>query len=110
MGEEGEDFLVLLECGIVHLNGEGVVIEFHERGEGVAVPQVDRVHAVVDEHVEIVYPLLLVIEPREELWRVRILIDHASGQEIRLLHADTSATEHHLRCVGDLLREVHDAF
>ena len=61
------------------------------------VPEVEGVHTVVDEHVEIFHPPLLIVEPGEVLRRVGIFVDMASRQDEGLLHADARAAEHHLR-------------
>ena len=97
LGEEAVHLLVLLERLVVDLDGEGIVLQADERSEGMPVPEVEGVHTVVDEHVEIFHPPLLIVEPGEVLRRVGIFVDMASRQDEGLLHADARAAEHHLR-------------
>ena len=61
------------------------------------VPQIQRVHLVLNHHVEIFNPFGLVVEPREVLWCIGILIDRMTWQVHRLLQTDTRATHHHTR-------------
>ena len=97
VGEEGEHLLVFPECLLVHLKGEGIVFQPHERGEGMPVPQVEGVHLVVYQHVEIVEPLPLIVKPREVFGRVGIFIHLMAGPVERLLQTDAGPTQHHLR-------------
>ena len=125
-GEEAVHLLVLLEGCVVDLHGEGVIRKLDERREGVPVPEVEGVHAVVHQHVEVFHPTLLVIEPGEVLGGVGVFIDMSAGQDEGLLHADARASQHHLRgilgaafgqvelalveeSVGDVHRAVDDA-
>ena len=101
--EEREHLLVLAEGLLVHLHGEGVILELHERGKGVPVPQIDRIHAVLYEHIEVLHPQLLVVEPGEILGRIGVLIDRATGQVVGLLHTDTRTAQDHL---GGILEMV----
>ena len=94
--EECEDFLVLLECSIVNLNCVRIVWQFYQRSKRMTVPKIYRVHAVFYKHVKIFNPMLLVVEPREEFWCVRIFIHHAAWQQIWFLNTNTSAAKHHL--------------
>ena len=101
MCQKREDVLVLLERLLIDFQGEGVVFEFDQRGKGVAVPQVQRVVLVLDHHVKILHPLLLVVEPREVLWRIGILINGMSRQIDGLLQSDARTAHHHLRSLGN---------
>ena len=98
VGKEREDFLVLLERLLVHLQGEGIVLQLHQRGKGMTVPQVQRVVFVLHHHVEVFHPLLLVVEPREVLRGVRVFINTMTRQIDRLLQSDAGASHHHLGC------------
>jgi len=59
----------------------------------VAVPQVKRVHPVLDEEVKILKPEGLVVEPWKQLRRVWVLIDSTARQDVGLLHPDTGAAK-----------------
>ena len=98
--EEVVHLLVLTERGTVNLHSERIILQAHEGGKRMAVPEIERVHLVVDEHVEVTRPQRLVIEPREVLRGVRILIDLMAGQVSRLLQADTRAAQHHAGVLG----------
>ena len=98
------DLLVLAEGLLIHFYGKGIILQSHKRGKGVSVPQIDRVHAILDQHIEILHPQLLIVEPREGLGRVGILIDRASGQVVGLLHTDAGAAQHHLGGILKMLR------
>ena len=69
-----------------------------------AIPQVERVHLVLHQHVEILHPLGLVVKPREVLRSIGILIDAVSWQVDRLLQSDTCAAHHH---IGLFCRRLH---
>ena len=106
MSQERKNLLVLFECLLVHLKCKRIVLQLHQRGKGMSVPEIQRVHLVLYHHVQILHPLLLVVEPREVLWRIRILIDGMTWQINRLLQSDTCATHHHLRCFLAIKRLV----
>ena len=95
MSQERKNLLVLFECLLVHLKCKRIVLQLHQRGKGMSVPEIQRVHLVLYHHVQILHPLLLVVEPREVLWRIRILIDGMTWQINRLLQSNTCATHHH---------------
>ena len=104
MGQERENFLVQTEGLLINLHGKGVILQPHERGKGVSVPQIDRVHAILDQHIEVLHPQLLIIEPREGLGRVGIFVDRAPGQVVGLLHTDAGASQHHLGGILEVRR------
>ena len=66
-----------------------------------AVPQEHGVHVVCCEHVEIFYPQLLVVEPREVLWCVRIFVNFVPWQVDCLLKAHACSAYFHFGCVND---------
>ena len=86
INEEREHILILLHGGIVNLWCERIVIQFHQRGKGMTVPQVHRVHIIGGQHVEIFNPKGFVVEPREVLGRIRIFVDPMPRQINRLLN------------------------
>ena len=79
VGQEREYLLVFLEGFLIDLKCKGIVFQFDERCKRVTVPQVEGVHLVLYQHIEIFRPLLFVVEPREVLWRIGIFIDLMSG-------------------------------
>ena len=95
MSEERKDFLVLLESLLVHFQGKGIVLELYQRCKRMSVPQVQRVHLVLHHHIQILHPLLLVVEPREVLWCIGVFIDSMTWQINCLLQSDTCTTHHH---------------
>ena len=99
--QEAEHILILLHGGIVNLRGERIVIQFHQRGKGMTVPQIHRVHIVGGQHVEIFNPKGFVVEPREVLRRIRIFVDPMPRQINRLLQSHTGTAKHHLGSFGD---------
>ena len=100
-GDEVVHLLVLTVGLLVHLEGEGIVLEPDERGEGVAVPEVERVELALHHHVEVAQPRRLVVEPGEVLPCVGIFVDGMSGQVDGLLQSDARAAHHHLRCFAN---------
>ena len=101
LGEKGEHFLVFREGGAIDFDSERIVFQSHQRRKRMSVPQIQRVHPVVDEHVEVPYPQLFIVEPREILGCIRILIDPMPGQIGCLLKSHTSPTKHHFGCIAD---------
>ena len=95
MSQEREYFLVLLEGLLVHFQGKRIILQLHQRCEGVTVPEVERVHLVLHQHVEVFYPLCFVVEPWEILWGIGILINCMPRQINSLLQSDAGATHHH---------------
>ena len=73
--QERKYFLVLLECLFIYFQSEGIVLQFHQRGKGMTIPQVERIVFVLYHHVEVFHPFRLVVEPREVLRRIGILVD-----------------------------------
>ena len=114
MGEKREHVNVLLESRVIDLQGEGIVLQLHQRGEGMTVPEVERVILVLYHHVQVLHPFLLVVEPREVLWRVRVFIDAMARQIDRFLQSDARAAHDHawrfldglLRCNRNILNEA----
>ena len=105
MGEKREHVNVLLESRVINLQGEGIVLQLHQRGEGMTVPEVERVILVLYHHVQVLHPFLLVVEPREVLWRVRVFIDAMPRQIDRFLQSDAGAAHDHAwRFLDGLLR------
>ena len=105
-GQEGEHFLVLLHGGVIHLRCEGIVVEFHQRSKGVAVPQKHGVHVVCGEHVKIFYPQFFVVEPWEVFRCIGIFVNLMPRQVISLLQSDAAASYFHLRSFGDVGADV----
>ncbi len=98
----GEDF-------VIHLNCLRVVRQAHERGERVAVPQVERVHPEVGKVVEVSGPARLVVEEREFLRRVGVFVNPSAGEIGGLLHANARAPQDKGGGVGDDLRTLRPA-
>ena len=71
-----------------------------------AVPQINGVHLVVYKHVEILNPLLLVVQPRKEFGRVGIFVNHSARQKIRFLNADARSAQNHLGSLTTICRKV----
>ena len=69
------------------------------------IPKVKRVHSVLDHHIEISQPHLLVVEPWEVLGSIGIFIDGTTRQELRLLHTNTRPAKHHLGSIGKVGRK-----
>ena len=101
INEEREHILILLHGGIVNLWCERIVVQFHQRGKGMTVPQVHRIHIIGGQHVEIFNPKGFVVEPREVLGRIRIFVDPMPRQINRLLQSHTGTAKHHLGSFGD---------
>ena len=101
LNEEREHILILLHRGIVHLGSKRIVVELHQRGKGMTVPEIHRIHIVGCQHVEVLDPEGFVVEPWEILRRVRVFIDPMAGQIDRLLQPHTGSAEHHLGGFGD---------
>ncbi len=99
--QEAKHLLILLHGGIVNLRGERIVIQFHQRGKGMTVPKIHRVHIVSGQHVKIFNPKGFVVEPREVLRRIRIFVYPMTGQIDRLLQSHTGTAKHHLGSLGD---------
>ena len=97
MCQERIDFFVFLKCFLVHLQGKGIVFQLHQRSKGMAVPQVQRIVLVLNHHIEILHPLLFVIEPREVLGCIGIFIDGMARQIYCFLQSDACAAHHHTR-------------
>ena len=105
MGEKREHVNVLLECRVIDFQGKGIVLQLHQRGKGMTVPEVERVILVLYHHVQVLHPFLLVVEPREVLWRVGVFIDAMPWQIDRLLQSDARAAHDHAwRFLDGLLR------
>ena len=100
-GEKREHLLVPGHRRIVHLGRKGIVVELHERCKGMPIPEIHRVHVVGRQHVQIPHPQVLVVEPREVLRGVGILVNLMARQIGGLLQAHARAAKHHLRCLGD---------
>ena len=66
-----------------------------------SVPQIYGIHIIGSQHIQILDPQVLIVEPREVLRGIGIFIDTMFGQDKRLLHTDTSTAHLHLRCIGD---------
>ena len=96
VSQEREDFLVLFERFLVHFQRKRIVFQFYQRRKRMTIPQIQRIHLVLHHHIQILHPLLFVVEPREVLWRVGIFIDCMPRQIDRLLKSDARATHHHL--------------
>ena len=84
---------VLLEYLRRNLKCVGIVVELYQRSKWMTVPDIERVHPVFDEKVEILSPILFVVEKGEQLGRVWILIDFPARQDRRLLHAKAGTAE-----------------
>jgi hypothetical protein len=67
-----------------------------------AVPQVERVEAVLGEEIEVLGPEGLVVEERERLRGIRVLVDAPPGQKVGLLHADARPAQDHDGRVGEV--------
>ena len=93
--EPAELLLIFLENIVRHFDRVGIILEPHERRERMAVPEIQRVHAVRREEIEILAPELLVVEPREQFRRVGILVNFSARQDERLLHPDARAAQGH---------------
>ena len=108
-GQEREHLFVLLESGLIHLESERIILQFDERSKRMTVPEIKRIHLVVYEHIKILNPLFLVIEPREILWGIRVFVNLMARQINGLLQANTGTTEHHFRCIYLFLRHIERA-
>ena len=95
----------------MYFGGKGIVFQLDKRGKRMAVPQINGIHIVARQHVEILNPEVFVVEPREILRRIRIFIHGASRQENGFLHSDAGSAQFHLGRIGDsgdaLQRPVH---
>ena len=103
--QEREHLFVLLESGLIHLESERIILQFDERSKRMTVPEIKRIHLVVYEHIKILDPLFLVIEPREVLRCIRVFVNLMARQINGLLQAYTGTTEHHFRRI--LLHQRH---
>ncbi len=70
------------------------------------VPQIQGIHAVFHQHIQIFYPLFLIIKPREALRRIGILIHPSSGQVFHFLNPYTTSAKHHFRSIRQLCRKL----
>ena len=104
-GQKREHLFVLLESGLIHLESERIILQFDERSKRMTVPEIKRIHLVVYEHIKILNPLFLVIEPREVLWGIRVFVNLMARQINGFLQTNTSTTEHHFRRI--LLHQRH---
>ena len=104
-GQEREHLFVLPEGSLIHFEGERIILQFDERSKRMTVPEIERIHLVVYEHIKILNPLFLVIEPREILWGIRVFVNLMTRQINGLLQANTGTTEHHFRRI--LLHQRH---
>jgi hypothetical protein len=97
-----EYLFILFKGGVVDLDGIGILGQTHERGEGVAIPEIEGVEPVVDHGVEVFGPKGLVIEPGEVLRRIWIFVRSATGEEGWFLETDAGTAEDHAGVVGKL--------
>ena len=108
-GQEREHLFVLLESGLIHFEGERIILQFDERSKRMTVPEIKRIHLVVYEHIEILDPLFLVIEPREILRCIRVFVNLMARQINGFLQAYAGTTEHHFRCIYLFQRHIERA-
>ena len=101
INEEREHILILLHGGIIYLWCERIIVQFHQRGKGMTVPKIHRIHIIGGQHVKIFNPKGFIVEPREVLGRIRIFVDPMTGQIDRLLQSHTGTAKHHLGSFGD---------
>ena len=92
--EPREQFPVLPQLVVGDLQRLGVVVESHERREGMPAPQVHDVRALGEQQVEQVDPGLAVVEPGEPLPIDRVLVHLARGLDRRLLQPDGRSPQH----------------
>ena len=108
-GQEREHLFVLPEGSLIHFEGERIILQFNERSKRMTIPEIERIHLVVYEHIEILDPLFLVIEPREVLRCIRVFVNLMTRQINGLLQTYTSTTEHHFRCIYLFQRHIERA-
>ena len=108
-GQEREHLFVLPEGSLIHFEGERIILQFDERSKRMTVPEIERIHLVVYEHIEILDPLFLVIEPREVLWGIRVFVNLMARQINGFLQAYAGTTEHHFRCIYLFQRHIERA-
>ncbi|CDA83391.1 unknown [Bacteroides sp. CAG:754] len=108
--KEREHLLIFLECFLVHFQCKRIIFQFHQRRKRVSVPEIQGIHTVGNQHIQVFNPLFLIIEPRETLGRIGIFINTVSRQISHFLQTDTSTTKHHFRPVLQFFRKVQFAF
>ena len=101
-GQPFEHLDVLGQLLVAQLLRFRVLRQLQERGERVAVPEVQRVHPVLEQEVQVASPLLLVVEEREILRRVAVVVLRAVVGDLGLLHADAGSAKHELRRIANL--------
>ena len=71
-----------------------------------AIPKVQRIHAVGNQHIQVFNPLLFIIKPGETFRRIRIFVHTMPRKVCHLLQSYTCTTQYHFRTVFQFLREV----
>ena len=104
--QEREHFLIFLKGFLIHLHGKRILFQFHQRSERMSVPQIQGIHTVFHQHIQVLDPLFLVIKPREALRRIGIFIHPSSGQVFHFLNPHTTSAEHHFGSVRQLCRKL----
>ena len=104
--KERKHLFILLERLFVYFQRKRIIFQFDQRCKRMTIPEIQGIHAVGYQHIEIFNPLFLIIKPRETFRSIRILIHTVSRQVSHLLQTDTSAAEHHFRTIFQLFRKV----
>jgi hypothetical protein len=78
--------------------------KFEERGERVAIPEIERVNVFVGELIEILCPGSLVVEPGEVLRGIAVVVLGAFVGDLGLLQADGDPAQLELRVIFDVER------
>ena len=107
--EEQKHVLIHLERFIIHFHCKRIVFQTDQRCKRMSVPQIKRVHPVLHQHVQIIYPLCLIIKPRKILRRIRILVYTTSGQILHLLYTYTATPKNHLGRICKGSRQIETA-
>ena len=90
-GQPFEHCYVLFQLRRGQLLRLGIFRQLQQAGEGMAVPKVERVVALLGQHVEILDPRGPVVEERKILRRVEIVVLGVVVCNLLLLHADAGS-------------------
>ena len=88
--EEGDVLVQLRRGQLLRLR---IFRQLQQAGEGMAVPKVERVVALLGQHVEILGPRGLVVEERKILRRVGIVVLGVVVGDLLLLHPDAGSAQ-----------------
>src|SRR5579884_106020 len=98
-GEPAEHSDVLLKLCVGKLLRLRITGQLQQRSERMAIPEKERIDALAREHVEIACPERFVIEEREVLRRVGVVVFSAFVSDLWLLHPDAEGAQLERRVV-----------